>query len=109
MKTIKISNKFTSSAVALGCMRMGNLEEKRVDAIIDTALENGINFNGNAEIAILLTEEELDGFANAIPENCKTIYLGHDVLPSEEQEKIFKKNGITINVIPDYYYRDLEA
>ena len=72
-------------------------------------LENGINFNGNAEIAILLTEEELDGFANAIPENCKTIYLGHDVLPSEEQEKIFKKNGITINVIPDYYYRDLEA
>ena len=72
-------------------------------------LENGINFNGNNEIAILLTEEELDGFANAIPENCKTIYLGHDVLPSEEQEKIFKKNGITVNVIPDYYYRDLEA
>ena len=72
-------------------------------------LENGINFNGNNEIAILLTEEELDGFVNAIPENCKTIYLGHDVLPSEEQEKIFKKNGITVNVIPDYYYRDLEA
>ena len=55
------------------------------------------------------SEEELDGFANAIPETCKTVYLGHDVLPSETQEKIFKKNGITINVIPDYYYRDLEA
>ena len=80
---------------------------KHVKQLVE--LENGINFNGNNEIAILLTEEELDGFANAIPENCKTIYLGHDVLPSEEQEKIFKKNGITVNVIPDYYYRDLEA
>ena len=50
MKTIKISNKFTSSAVALGCMRMGNLDEKRVDAIIDAALENGINFFDHADI-----------------------------------------------------------
>lgn len=72
-------------------------------------LENGINFNGNNKIAILLTEEELDGFVSAIPETCKTIYLGHDVLPSESQEKLFKKYSITVNVIPDYYYRDLEA
>ena len=50
MKTIKISNQFTSSAVALGCMRMGNLDEKRVDAIIDAALENGINFFDHADI-----------------------------------------------------------
>ena len=73
-------------------------------------LENGINFNGNDEIAIVLTEEELDSFvANIKDKKCKSIYLGHDVLPTEEQEKIFKKLGITINVIPDYYYRDLEA
>lgn len=73
-------------------------------------LENGINFNGNDEIAIVLTEEELDSFvANINGKKCKAIYLGHDVLPTEEQEKIFKKLGITINVIPDYYYRDLEA
>lgn len=80
---------------------------KHVKELVE--LENAINFNGNDKIAIILTEEELDGFANAIPETCKTVYLGHDVLPSETQEKIFKKNGITINVIPDYYYRDLEA
>lgn len=73
-------------------------------------LENGINFNGNDEIAIVLTEEELDSFvANINDKKCKAIYLGHDVLPTEEQEKIFKKLGTTINVIPDYYYRDLEA
>jgi len=72
-------------------------------------LENGINFNGNAEIAILLTEEELDAFALSIPDSCKAIYLGHDVLPTEEQENLFKKHSITVNIIPDYYYRDLEA
>ena len=72
-------------------------------------LENGINFNGNAEIAIVLTEKELDDFTQNIPETCKTIYVGHDVLPTEEQEKIFAKNKIKVNVIPEYYYRDLEG
>ena len=72
-------------------------------------LENGINFNGNDEIAILLTEEELDGFAANIPKGCKTVYLGHEVLPSESQEKLFKKRGITKHIIPHYYYGDLEV
>lgn len=73
-------------------------------------LENGINFAGNEEIAILLTEEELDAFTSSITETtkCKTIYLGHDVLTNAAQEKLFKKYDITINVIPDYYYGDLE-
>lgn len=72
-------------------------------------LENGINFNGNAEIAIVLTENELDDFTQSIPETCKAIYVGHDVLPTEEQEKIFAKRKIKVNVIPEYYYRDLEG
>lgn len=72
-------------------------------------LENGINFNGNAEIAIVLTEKELDDFTQSIPETCKAIYVGHDVLPTEEQEKIFAKRKIKVNVIPEYYYRDLEG
>ena len=72
-------------------------------------LENGINFNGNAEIAIVLTEKELDDFTQNIPETCKAIYVGHDVLPTEEQEKIFARRKIKVNVIPEYYYRDLEG
>lgn len=72
-------------------------------------LENGINFNGNAEIAIVLTEKELDDFTQNIPETCKAIYVGHDVLPTEEQEKIFAKRKIKVNVIPEYYYCDLEG
>lgn len=72
-------------------------------------LENGIDFSANDSIAIILTEEDLDDFAVNVPENCKTLYLGHDVLPNEEQETLFSIRGITVNIIPDYYYRDLEA
>lgn len=72
-------------------------------------LENGINFNGNVEIAIVLTEKELDDFTQNIPETCKAIYVGHNVLPTEEQENIFAKRKIKVNVIPEYYYRDLEG
>ena len=72
-------------------------------------LENGINFNGNTEIAIVLTEAELDDFTQNIPETCTAIYIGHDVLPTEEQEKIFAERKIKVNVIPEYYYRDLEG
>ena len=49
MKFIEIGNMHASS-VSLGCMRMSNLDPKRVDAIIDTALENGINFFDHADI-----------------------------------------------------------
>ncbi len=72
-------------------------------------LENGINFNCNAEVAIILTEQELDEFTEHISDKCKTIYLGHDVLPSETQENLFKEHGIVVNIIPDYYYRELEG
>ncbi|MBQ9532249.1 MAG: site-specific DNA-methyltransferase [Eubacterium sp.] len=73
-------------------------------------LENGINFNGNAEIAIVLTDEELEEFVNGICENnkCRKLYMGHDLLPDEEQDRILKDNEIEICIIPDYYYRDLQ-
>lgn len=72
-------------------------------------LENGVNFTGNAEIAIILTEQELDNFSKNIPSECKTVYLGHNVLPSKEQEDLFQDREITVKIIPDYYYRDLEG
>lgn len=69
-------------------------------------LENGINFNDNGEIAIILTEDELDEFTKTIPSSCKKIYLGHDVLLSLYQEQELKKRNIQINIIPDYYYNE---
>lgn len=80
---------------------------KHVKELVE--LENGINFNDSKELAIIITEEELDNFMNNIPAECKTIYLGHDILPTKEQEEMFKNNKIKVNIIPDYYYRDLEG
>ena len=73
-------------------------------------LENGVNFMGNAEIGIVLTEEELDEFvANSDAfAKCRKLYMGHDLLPSDEQEEVLHAHGIEISIIPDYYYRDLQ-
>lgn len=74
-------------------------------------LENGINFTGNAKLAIVLTDEELSIFMANINDfdKCQTIYLGHDVLLSGAQEALFKERNIKVNIIPDYYYQELEG
>lgn len=61
MKNIIIGNKLNASAVALGCMRMASLDEKRVDAIIEGALECGVNFFDHADIYGGGTSERLFG------------------------------------------------
>lgn len=73
-------------------------------------LENAINFTGNAEIAIVLTEEELAAFTadTGKLKECHKLYMGHDLLPDEEQEKALKDNEIEISIIPDYYYQNLQ-
>ena len=50
MKYITINGSMKASAISLGCMRMAKLDEKSVDAIMDTALENGINYFDHADI-----------------------------------------------------------
>lgn len=74
-------------------------------------LENGIDFINNSEIAIILTEKEADDYINRLDKDsdCKTIYLGHDILLSGEQAEKLRELNIKINNIPDYYYRELEG
>lgn len=74
-------------------------------------LENGVNFTGNAEIAIVLTEEELDDFISQLENNtkCQKLYLGHDILMDAQQAQAIKDRKITVNIIPDYYYKELEG
>lgn len=74
-------------------------------------LENGINFTGNAEIAIVLTDEELDEFIENISchKKCKKLYVGHDVLFDAKQAQTLKNKRISVNIIPDYYYKELEG
>lgn len=74
-------------------------------------LENGINFTDNNEIAILLSEDEVAAFVSdqAKFKACKKIYLGHDVLLDGNQEYILDQNKIELNIIPEYYYKELET
>lgn len=74
-------------------------------------LENGLNFTSNAEIAIILTEEELEDFISQLESNvkCKKLYLGHDILMDAKQAQILKDRKKEINIIPDYYYKELEG
>ena len=82
---------------------------KHVKELVE--LENGINFTGNAEIAIVLTDDEVEAFITNMDEyqKCRRLYRGHDVLLSAEQGAKLQERGITICVIPDYYYRELEG
>ena len=50
MKNIEIGKAFSASAVSLGCMRMKDLDEKKIDAIMNTALDCGIDFFDHADI-----------------------------------------------------------
>lgn len=74
-------------------------------------LENGVNFTGNNKIAIVLTEKELNDFISQLEDKteCQKLYLGHDVLMDSQQAQILKDRKITINIIPDYYYKELEG
>ena len=74
-------------------------------------LENGINFMGNDTIAIVLTDEELEDFVENVGQHkkCKKIYAGHDVLFDAEQAQVLKSRKISVNIIPNYYYKELEG
>jgi len=74
-------------------------------------LENAINFTDNSELTIILEDSELENFILDTEQikKCKIVYLGHNVLPTGEQEKILRKNKIQVNVIPDYYYKELRG
>lgn len=74
-------------------------------------LENGINFTGNEEIAIVLTDEELEIFLDdeGICKRCRKLYMGHDVLLDAQQAQTLQEYNIAVNVIPDYYYKELEG
>ena len=51
MKTISVGNgEFNASEISLGCMRLADLSVKSARQLIDTALQNGIDFFDHADI-----------------------------------------------------------
>ncbi|EAE9313703.1 aldo/keto reductase family oxidoreductase [Listeria monocytogenes] len=68
MKRIIIGNRaLTASEISLGCMRMADLSKEDANKVINTALENGIDFFDHADIYGGGKSEEV--FADAIDMN----------------------------------------
>lgn len=83
-------------------------------------LENAVNFDKDKTVAIVLDDDEMEEFITTLVESgrneqkdtstvlsVRALYVGHDVLVSGKQERILKSHNISVNTIPDYYYRDL--
>lgn len=40
---------------------------------------------------------------------CCKLYMAHDILLDAEQEQKLRDQKISVNIIPDYYYKELEG
>ena len=74
-------------------------------------LENAVDFSKDKAVAIALTDTELEKLAGNGKrlEACKAVYVGHDVLISSAIKAMLKKHGVKVNIIPQYYYPELEG
>lgn len=61
MKKINLTENINSSAVVMGCMRIGNKSVNEVEKLVFAALENGINFFDHADIYANGESERLFG------------------------------------------------
>ncbi len=90
MRKINIGNgEIIASEVSLGCMRMADLSVKDAARVINTSLENGIDFFDHADVYGGGKSEEI--FAQAI-----------DMKPAV-REKIFLQSKCGIRLNPVYY------
>lgn len=71
-------------------------------------LENALDFDNNETIKIILSEEELDEIFNRDVFGFSSLYISHDVLLTGEQLNKLSKGNIKINIIPDYFYKEME-
>ncbi len=73
-------------------------------------LENGIDFEHDKSVAILLTDADVKAFVKDTKRlgECRTVYRGHNVTQEAGAWAAFEKYGIDVKMIPDYYYPELE-
>ncbi len=93
-------------------------------------LENGIDFDHDNSVAIVLTDEELAEFMKgiqthsagggpaAVPadaggppaprQGIRILYKGHNVILGAKAKKELERRGVRVETIPDYYYPELE-
>ena len=66
-------------------------------------LQHGTKIDNEKHI-LVLTDEMADGLTEEKLANCEQLYVSISVLLTTEQERMFKKMGIEVLTIPDYYF-----
>ena len=66
-------------------------------------LQHGTKIDNEKHI-LVLTDEMADGLTEEKLANCEQLYVSVSVLLTTEQEQMFKKMGIEVLTIPDYYF-----
>lgn len=66
-------------------------------------LQHGTKIDNEKHI-LVLTDEMADGLTEEKLANCEQLYVSVSVLLTTEQERMFKKMGIEVLTIPDYYF-----
>ncbi len=66
-------------------------------------LQHGTKIDNEKHI-LVLTDEVADGLTEEKLANCEQLYVSVSVLLTTEQERMFKKMGIEVLTIPDYYF-----
>ena len=61
----------------------------------------------NQTLKVILNEEEIDNFtASGELKECKQLYVSSSILLTSEQIEIIRNNNITLNYIPDCYFKE---
>lgn len=66
-------------------------------------LQHGTKIDNEKHI-LVLTDEMADGLTEEKLADCEQLYVSVSVLLTTEQERMFKKMGIEVLTIPDYYF-----
>ena len=69
-------------------------------------LENHIDFKNNSSVRIVLNDDELETLLKNDQLLIKKLYISHEIMLGQDQEKILKIKNIEYVTIPDYYYSE---
>lgn len=70
-------------------------------------LQNGIDFDTSADCLLVLTDDEFDKLIESINEiKSKRVFVGNNVLMSEEEKQLILSNSNDLFILPDYFYKE---
>ena len=108
----ELDKKFDSNLIYYNLGLINKKNENLVKNSIFDTINNLIQLDNdfildNKILKVILSEEEIDNFTKSGElKECKQLYVSSSVLLTSEQINIIKNNNISLNYIPDCYYKE---